>query len=122
MKLPLPLPNILWHAADHRAEVQLSDQTDRPGPYAYLLAALAAYTAQALRTFADERGWNLRTVELGYLESDSGDGSLRRQIRFDGNLSQNAVDKLLTLAEACPVHRQLTSKITVRSSLLGTQP
>ena len=40
-----------------------------------------------------------------------------RQIQFEGNLSQEDIDRLLVIADKCPVHRTLHNKIDVRTAL-----
>ena len=40
-----------------------------------------------------------------------------RDVQFEGPLSDDQRTRLLTIAERCPVHRTLTSKIDIRTTL-----
>ena len=44
---------------------------------------------------------------------------IEREIELAGPLSQEQRDRLLEIAERCPVHRTLTSEIQIRSQLAG---
>ena len=42
---------------------------------------------------------------------------IERTISFEGDLSQEQIDRLLVIADKCPVHRTLHNKIDVRTVL-----
>lgn len=85
-----------------------------PSPYEYLLAGLGACTAMTLRMYAARHGWPLERicVELRHSKTrapDKGGESDRfeRSIVVIGNLSDEQRDRLLAIAEQCPVSRTL---------------
>lgn len=102
---------------------------DRPDPYEYLLASLGARTNMTLRMYANRQGWPLKQVEttLSHSESYAADcehceqpaamiDRVDRRIALFGELSDEQRKRLLEIANRCPVHRTLTSRIEIHSA------
>ena len=100
-----------------------------PNPYEFLLAALGACTAMTLRMYATRKEWPLRTVQVRlthekvYAEDSaecrSKEGLLdliKREILLIGDLSHDQRQRLLQIANRCPVHQTLTSGVRIESS------
>lgn len=103
--------------------IQLGGQDSAPSPDEYLLAALAACTAATLRMYADRKGYNLQAVELELLlEQQTIDGKLQsriqRRLRLVGQLNQAEQERLIEIANKCPIHRLLSNPIHIQTSLL----
>ncbi|PQJ35857.1 osmotically inducible protein C [Salinibacter sp. 10B] len=101
-----------------------------PTPYDYLLAALGSCTGMTLRMYADRKGWPLEEacVRLSHEKvhaddcehCDQAEGKvdrIEREIDVKGDLTQEQRQRLLEIANKCPVHRTLHSEIDVQSSL-----
>jgi uncharacterized OsmC-like protein/alpha/beta superfamily hydrolase len=101
-----------------------------PTPYDYLVAALGACTSMTLRMYADRKKWPLKsvTVRLKHNKIHADDcrdcesqtdkiDAIEREIELVGELGEDQRQKLLVIADKCPVHKTLHSKITVKSWL-----
>jgi putative redox protein len=101
-----------------------------PNPYDYLLAALGSCTAMTLRMYARLKKWPLYkvTVRLKHekihatdcAECETKEGKIdriERLIELDGPLSDEQRQRLLEIANRCPVHRTLSSEIHIPTRL-----
>jgi putative redox protein len=90
-----------------------------PTPYDLLLASLGACTAMTLRLYADRKGWPLArvSVELRHDRIHAQDSDcttppcrierIERIVTLAGPLDDEQRQRLLVIAERCPVHRTL---------------
>jgi uncharacterized OsmC-like protein/fermentation-respiration switch protein FrsA (DUF1100 family) len=97
-----------------------------PGPYDFLLAGLGACTSMTMRLYADRKSLPLErvTVTLKHskiyaqdcAECDTKAGMLDqidRVIAMEGALDAEQRQRLMEIADKCPVHRTLTSEIHI---------
>jgi putative redox protein len=97
-----------------------------PGPYDYLLAGLGACTSMTMRLYADRKALPLErvTVTLRHSKIHATDcaecetktgmlDQIDRVIHMDGALDGEQRQKLMEIADKCPVHRTLESEIHI---------
>lgn len=94
-----------------------------PTPYQLLNASLGTCTAMTLKMYADRKSWPLEkvTVTLSHGKMHVEDSSnpegkkgkvdvFNRRITIAGDLDQSQRQRLLEIANRCPVHRTLTEE------------
>jgi putative redox protein len=101
-----------------------------PSPYDFLLTALGTCTSMTLEMYANVKQIPLEQVivTLSYDKIHAQDcencedptallDHIDRKIELKGNLTEDQRQKLLAIANKCPVHRTLTSKIVITTAL-----
>jgi putative redox protein len=112
--------------------VAVGGKDSGPGPYELLLMALGACTSMTLRMYATRSQWPLENVvvRLSHAKVHAADcqdceserallDRIDRSIELIGPLDATQRTRLLQIADMCPVHRTLTSKIDVRTELVA---
>ena len=100
-----------------------------PSPYGLLAAGLGACTSMTLRMYARRKGWPLHhvTVDVSHNKVHAQDAStpvaanidlFRRRITVTGDLSEDQRQKLLEIADRCPVHKTLEASSRVETELV----
>jgi putative redox protein len=101
-----------------------------PNPYDYLVASLGACTSMTLRMYADRKQWPLEsvTVRLRHRKLHAEDcrecetetgmvDVIEREIELEGDLDEGQRERFIEIADRCPVHKTLHSKIEVTTRL-----
>jgi len=89
-----------------------------PAPGEFLLISLASCTAITLRMYADRKKWAVDKirVEVSFVKAEF-KTIFTREIYLEGNLSTDERQKLLEIAEKCPVHKTLSNPIEIETKL-----
>ena len=101
-----------------------------PTPYDLLLAALGSCTSMTIAMFARRKRWPLERVTVSLRHSrvyaedcatcETQEAKLTvidRNIALDGPLGEDQRARLLEIADRCPVHLTLSSKMEIRTRL-----
>jgi putative redox protein len=101
-----------------------------PNPYDLVLAGLGACTSMTLRMYADRKAWPLDSIRVtlrhsrihaedcAHCETTKGwIGHIDREIVLTGALDDSQRQRLLQIAEQCPVHQTLISEIDISTAL-----
>ena len=92
-----------------------------PDPYSTLLASLAGCTLATLRMYIDRKGWNIPEIRISVNAQQELDGEFEtvfsRQITFSSEITQEQKDRLLIIADKCPVSKILKGKITINTQM-----
>ncbi|MGB3150727.1 MAG: bifunctional alpha/beta hydrolase/OsmC family protein [Maribacter sp.] len=102
-----------------------------PSPYELVSAGLSACTAMTIQMYAKRKEWNLENVEVhtSYDKSHAQDcedcesnsskiDTFHREIRLTGDLDEKQKNRILQIADKCPVHRTLHSQTQVITNLV----
>jgi putative redox protein len=85
-------------------------------PFEILATSLASCTAATLRMYIDRKEWDVEKINV---EVDlehfplTKRATFKRDISFEGNLDEEQLKRLHTIADACPVHKILTNEIEI---------
>jgi uncharacterized OsmC-like protein/alpha/beta superfamily hydrolase len=103
-----------------------------PSPYGYLLSALGSCTAMTMRMYADRKGWKINEINVHLshgkdyakdceaCESSSNKiDIIERVIEIDAELTDEQKEKLMEIADKCPVHRTLHNTVQVKTAALN---
>lgn len=99
----------------------LGGADEGPAPMEMVLAGLGACTSMTLRMYAARKEWPLEkvTVDLRHDKGSKGAESISRTIKLEGNLSDEQRQRLLEIANKCPVHKTLlNSELEIPTELL----
>ena len=96
---------------------ELGGHDEGLNPHEILEAALAACTIITLQMYASRKQWNLISADVTVnIDSESNQEScISRKIRFQGDLTEEQRRSLIAIANKCPIHKILSSNITIKT-------
>jgi putative redox protein len=107
-----------------------------PSPYQLLAAGLGACTSMTVRMYARRKGWPLDHVSVDVshdrehasdAKADAGGGEemlhvFRREVRLAGELDPEQRQRLMQIADRCPVHRTLEAGARIDTVEVAVDP
>lgn len=111
------------HARQHEV---LADEPEEVGgkdqgltPYELILGGLGACTSVTLKMYAQRKGWVVEDIDVKLEMSVEKDKTpvITRRIKVKGDLTSEQCDRLLQIANKCPVHKLLANPIAIESAL-----
>ncbi len=103
------------HCVQSDVSVANGGQDQAMSPHEILETALAACTSITVKMYAKRKGMKLDDVEvLVHTESEGKETSvISRKIKLIGALSDEESARLMEIADKCPIHKLLTSQISI---------
>ena len=102
-----------------------------PSPYELVSAGLSACTAMTLQMYTKRKGWHIDNVEVhtSYSKThalDCGDcesanakiDTFHREIKITGDFDDKQLERLLQIADKCPVHKTLHNETQVITKIV----
>ncbi len=102
-----------------------------PDPYGFVSAGLAACTAMTIKMYTSHKNWDLKEVEVHINHNKKYDEDcencesptakidvFEREIKLEGNLEEKQIQRILRIADKCPVHKTLHNEVKVETKLI----
>lgn len=90
-------------------------------PHELLAASLGTCTVITLKMYANHKGWDLKDVNIevtfDWIKEEN-KSIFNRNIELIGNLDDTQRERLLKIANSCPVHKALINPTEITTSLL----
>ncbi|WP_309642015.1 OsmC family protein [Flavobacterium sp.] len=92
-----------------------------PDPFSTLLASLAGCTLSTLRMYIDRKGWDIPQIDVALNMEQKSDSEtttiISRRISFPEVVSAEQKERLLTIAEKCPISKLLKGNTIINTTL-----
>ena len=103
-----------------------------PSPYELVSAGLSACTAMTLQMYTKRKGWHIENVEVhtSYSKTHALDcedcesshakiDTFHRELKISGDFDNKQLERLLQIADKCPVHKTLHNDTQVITKIIS---
>lgn len=93
-------------------------------PQELLASALASCTSITLTMYANHKKWEIDEIKVDVsFEKDAKNNktTFKREVHISGNLDEKQRFRLLTVADACPMHKILMNTIEIETEVVLEQ-
>jgi putative redox protein len=92
-----------------------------PDPFSTLLASLAGCTLSTLRMYIDRKEWHIPEINISLNLQQETDAALTttisRSIDFSSEITAEQKERLLLIADKCPISKLLKGKININTTI-----
>jgi putative redox protein len=92
-----------------------------PDPFSTFLASLAGCTLSTLRMYIDRKGWDIPEIKISLNMAQETvpelETTILKTISFSGNVSDEQKERLLIIADKCPISKILKNRININTAL-----
>lgn len=115
--------NIEPHKITADEPKDLGGQDLGPNPVELLLSSLGTCKAMTMRMYADRKEWDLQAAEvslsIGTQKSEQQETTfIKAHIKLTGDLDDKQRQRLMIIADRCPIHKKLSNPIIIESNLV----
>jgi putative redox protein len=102
---------------------ELGGEDKGVNPNELFLASLGSCTAITLRMYADRKEWPVDRIQVD-LKMDIVKANqtqttyVKKHITIEGDISEEQKQRMLKIADSCPLHRIMTNPIVISSNLI----
>jgi putative redox protein len=109
--------NTETHSFISGLSIKIGGGDEAPDPHELVEAGLAGCTILTCQLYANRKGWPLKSTNVSvHIESEGKEATkIIREISFEGELTDEQRTRLFEIANKCPIHILLHSKITIES-------
>ncbi len=89
-------------------------------PHELFEAAIVACTILTLQMYADRKQWPLESADVKVrIEKEGAQSQLIREIALRGPLDAQQVERLIDIADKCPIHKLMTGDVSISTVLVS---
>jgi putative redox protein len=90
-------------------------------PHELFIASLGACTCATVRMYADRKGMNLDEIKVNLSferDEEKNISKITREVQFIGNLTDDERNRLLAIANKCPIHKVMSNPIVIDTQVV----
>ena len=99
----------------------IGGQDKGPDPFSTLLASLGSCVLVTLRMYIDRKGWDMPEIFISLNMEQRMNPELEtiisRDITFSKSITEEQRERLLVIADKCPISKILKNKVTINTTL-----